>query len=127
MNASFLSSDRSSGVRGSALLVSLFVITVVSVVMLIFMSRALFVRQLSASDAANIQAEYLAKSAVEILTGDLLQEMHAGSDQVWPSSMAGAPDIMEVKDAVAIQPSRVVKDGAASLENFRSLIRQSTH
>lgn len=124
MNVSFHCPDYPR-LRGSALLVTLCIITVVSVSMLIFMSRALFVRQLSTSDTANIQAEYLAKSAVEILSGDLRQEMVAGSEKVWTAPQPNTPDIMEVRDPVAMRPSRVVKSEAASLDNFRTLIRQS--
>ncbi len=64
---------------GAALVAVLLLLVGMLVVILAVFSRAQLDRQTSAASAANLQSEILADTAVELIVGDLFQEIAAGS------------------------------------------------
>jgi hypothetical protein len=65
--------------RGAALIIVLALLVLLTALMAIFLSRALIERKVSASSASGNSASILARSAVDMITGDLRQEIVSGS------------------------------------------------
>ena len=65
--------------KGTALIIILSFLVLLTGLVLAFFSRALTERQVSNSSAAQIKADLLARSAADVIVGDLKQEIAAGS------------------------------------------------
>jgi hypothetical protein len=76
--ASFSRKSRGTG-SGSALIIVLFFIILLSVVTIAFLARSLTAVRVSASSAGETKSKILASSAGDIIIGDLKQEIIAGS------------------------------------------------
>jgi len=80
-----MTSSLHSGIRrcqrrsGAALIIVLALLVLITALMAIFLSRALIERKVSASSASGNSASILARSAVDMITGDLRQEIVNGS------------------------------------------------
>lgn len=72
--------DSARSARGSALLIVLAFLVLLSGVILAYFSRTLEQRRVSAMSATNTRTSLLADSAIQLILGDLLAEIEAGSD-----------------------------------------------
>jgi hypothetical protein len=75
--------------KGSALVIVLFFVILLTIVTLAFLGRSLTAVKVSASSAGEVKSKILASSASDIIIGDLKQEIVAGSASVgtdarWP-------------------------------------------
>ena len=80
--------NKRRGEQGSALVIVLFFVLLLSVVTIAFLSRSLTAVKVSAGSAGETKSKILASSASDIIIGDLRQEIIAGSANVgtanWP-------------------------------------------
>lgn len=65
--------------NGTALVLILFVVLLLCAMILAYFARAQLQRQISLSSAGQARAELLARTATAIITGELLEEIRAGS------------------------------------------------
>lgn len=72
--------------NGSALVIALMAVVLITTLILAFFAQAQAQRQISFSSAGMSKTERLALTAVEIITGDLLNEIKAGSTVITSSS-----------------------------------------
>ena len=79
--------------NGSAIVVVLAFLVLLTVLMIAFFSRAITDRQVSNSSVNQTSAELFARSAAEIVVGDLKQEIVAGSTQFTFSGTTGVTNI----------------------------------
>jgi Tfp pilus assembly protein PilX len=79
--------------RSSALVITLAIITVLTVLLLAFLTRAGMERQISGASAAESQADLIAKAGLDVVVTDFRQEIAAGStvtanttaNSTWPA------------------------------------------
>ena len=67
--------------RGVALIIVLAFVVLLTGLMLAFFSRAAVDRQISNSSAGQTRVDGFANSSIDVLIGDLKEEIRAGSDQ----------------------------------------------
>ena len=115
--------------QGSALLLTLFMLVLITLLVSAFLSLTTNERRLATSDASNFQAESIAKAAGTTVIGDLKQEMYDGSYKVDASPVAGGPPALEVwNDTTNMVPTLAVSPAVSSdttLSDYRGLIKQS--
>lgn len=108
--------------RGSAILVVLVFVVVISVMLVTYLARTERAVKLSGSSASIVQTNILAETATAAILDDLRQEMLAGSEGV---SDAGN---MIVEKPWAMVPARVLKDNSMlDNEKFANLVKQSVY
>lgn len=108
-------------ISGSALVISLFFIVLVSILALVFLSRSTSELQGSNMSSGMVQNEILTITAIETILGDIRQEMAAGAENE-PS----ATEAMEVRNPEAMIPAKVLTDGISpTAQNFLNLVKQS--
>lgn len=104
-----------------ALVITLAFVVLLTFVIVAFFSQATANRQIESASASRVAADMLAKSAADLVVGDLRTEIVAGSDRLgYPSE----PPIYQPLDRANVIPSRVIADGAAG-PAFENLIKQS--
>jgi hypothetical protein len=117
---------------GFALVLVLATLVLLLVLTMAFFSRAELHRQTSAASSANRQGEILVDSIVELLVGDLLHEIAAGSEPTNPSSPVYLPRMIDtsqtwlgssirISTAPSMVPQRVVGNGITP----STLVKQS--
>lgn len=92
-----------------ALVVVLSVLVLLSVLLLALLSSATLNRQSSVGSLTQAQTDFLSRTAIETIIGDLRGEIAAGSDSLVPSE--GDQPLYRPKEPSNIRPSRTV-DGA---------------
>lgn len=112
--------------QGSALVIALFFIVLVSILALVFLARSASEAQGSTMSSGMVQNQILAVSAVETILADLREEMAAGATTVPTGTSA-----MQVTKSRAMIPARTLKAGipAAPAQtgytNYVNLVKQS--
>lgn len=97
--------------RGVALLITLAAVTLLSALIVAYLSKSILQRQLAFSSAGQARAEAAAETAVQTILSDLRREISAGSN---PSTVSGVTLYLP-KDRQTMPPSRVLPPGLASL------------
>ena len=120
------------GTSGSALLIVLAFLVLLSGVILAYFSRTLDQRRVSAMSATNTRATLLGESAIQLIIGDLLTEIEAGSDPdtlaagnrtilsrvMQPTMVSTAAPVRSV--APSIVPQRAASDAVNIVKKSRA-------
>jgi hypothetical protein len=104
--------------RGVALVIVLSFVVLLTVVVVAFFSRAMSDRQVSNSSANQSRADLLARSALDVVLGDLKEEIRTGS-----TTSAALPAIYTPTPSANILPQRSPTAGAALPNLVRTSIR----
>lgn len=111
--------------RGSALLIVLAFVVILSTILLAYVSRTEQAMRTSSSSAAIMGTELLAETAEDTIISDLRQEMLAGSDGAQLPAV-GQP--MLVSQPWAMVPGRVIRDTISQTDpNYFNLVKQSVN
>ena len=107
--------------RGVALVIMLSFIVLLAVVVVAFFSRAVSDRQASNSSAGQAKADLLARSSLEVIVGDLKQEIALGSS----ACTAGSLTIYTPQCDANVVPVRSYPGLTATVDPIPNLIRES--
>ncbi|SDT94837.1 hypothetical protein SAMN05444156_0987 [Verrucomicrobium sp. GAS474] len=101
---------------GSALIITLAILVLITAILLAFFSQSALNRQISFSSAGQFRADLVARAALETIDGDLRTEIVSGSQ----STAAGTATLYLPATPAAGLPCRVNDQG------FANLVKQST-
>lgn len=107
--------------RGVALVITLAMVVLLTVIVIAFFARSMLNRQIETSGAGREAADVLALSALEALTGELLNEMRAASTVETTNSVS----LFRPASDGAVRPSRVVAAPFVGATNAKTLVKQS--
>jgi len=110
--------------RGVALVIVLAFIALLTILVTAFFSRAILDRQVADASVAQMKADQLARTALEVIAGDLKQEMNAGSkadgDPSGATYTANGTRIYVPKTNKSVVPARI-----GTHDNLPNLVRRS--
>ncbi|HEY8965621.1 MAG TPA: hypothetical protein VIM58_04205, partial [Candidatus Methylacidiphilales bacterium] len=102
--------------RGSALIITLSILALITAVLLAFFSQSALNRQISFSGAGQARADFIARSGLDTVVGDLRSEVRAGSQPY----VSGTNAVYFPTSSNLALPCRVGDQG------FGNLVKQST-
>ncbi len=107
--------------RGAALVVTLALVVMITTLLLAFFINSTLNQQLEVSSTSRVETDILTRGALELIVGDLKQEMLAGS---LPGAVADG--VLRPSTNFTIMPSRVLSSGVLATDtNFSALVKQS--
>ena len=113
--------------RGSALLVTLAFVLLVTVVILAFFSQTRSTLSISGSVPTRAALDALSDSAIETTISDLRLEMLAGAEADASPTGFASLDPMNVRHRWAMVPARVISPRIQAASGFDNLAKQSLH
>ncbi len=114
---------KASSRRGSALLIVLSFVVILSVVLLAYLARTRQAMRSSDSSATLLKTDWLAETAESAIIDDLRMEMLAGADNI---TLPATNEPMLVKQSWAMKPARVVASTIPLNDvKYANLVKQS--
>jgi Tfp pilus assembly protein PilX len=111
---------------GAALIIVLALLVLLTALMAIFLSRALIERKVAASSTSGNSASILARSAVDMITGDLRQEIVNGSTATTVGPSTNQTTLYFPVSVTNMVPQRVgIATNSAGVDQAPNLIRRS--
>lgn len=111
--------------RGSALIITLSATVLITVVILAFYSRVMMERQISFSSTNQIKAEALAHSALDIVVGEMREEIRSGSTAL-NGGNANYPTVYQPTSTATALPQKKGVSNADSTVGLYTIVKATS-